>query len=231
MPKKISKRQQQVREILQQLGSGAQSIDLVIETLKKLPSAKFVESVDLSIKLGVDPKNSSQVVRGSVELPNGNGKEVKIAAYVAEVDEEPCKQAGADFVGMTELEDMIKANNFAFDVLVTKPENMVKLAKLGQKLGPRGLMPNPKNGTVDKDLSSAIQKFKKGQMMFRTDRSGLIHGVVGKINFQAENLKENVRAVLSELQKLKPASAKGQYLQQAYLSTSMGAAIQFDTNF
>ena len=108
---------------------------------------------------------------------------------------------------------------------------MVKLAKLGQKLGPRGLMPNPKNGTVDKDLVAAIQKFKKGQMMFRTDRAGLIHGVVGKITFQAENIKENVRAVLAELQKLKPASAKGQYLQHAYLSTSMGAAIQFDTNF
>ena len=231
MSKKVSKKQQELQKIVKTIGNDIQTIEAAIETLKKFPAAKFIESVDLSIKLGVDPKNSAQVVRGSVELPNGNGKEVKVAAYVADVDEESCATAGADFVGMALLEEMIKNNNFDFDVLVTKPENMVKLAKLGQKLGPRGLMPNPKNGTVDKDLVTAIQKFKKGQMMFRTDRSGLIHGVVGKINFQTENIKENVRAVLSELQKLKPASAKGQYLQQAYLSTTMGAAIRFDTNF
>ena len=203
-------------------------IDEALEFLKKSSKLKFVESVDAAIRLGVDPKKSDQNVRGSSVLPNGTGKTVRVAVFTQGENVEKAKAAGADIVGMDDLHDQIKGGDLNFDVVIASPDAMRVVGKLGQVLGPRGLMPNPKVGTVTADVETAVKNAKAGQVRFRTDKAGIIHTTIGKANFETEALKANLNALLSELVKLKPSSAKGQYLQKVALSTTMGPGLVVD---
>ena len=203
-------------------------IDEALEFLKKSSKLKFVESVDAAIRLGVDPKKSDQNVRGSSVLPNGTGKTVRVAVFTQGENVEKAKAAGADIVGMDDLHDQIKGGDLNFDVVIASPDAMRVVGKLGQVLGPRGLMPNPKVGTVTADVETAVKNAKAGQVRFRTDKAGIIHTTIGKANFETEALKANLNALLSELVRLKPSSAKGQYLRKVALSTTMGPGLVVD---
>jgi large subunit ribosomal protein L1 len=203
-------------------------LDEALELLKSSSKLKFVESVDAAIRLGVDPKKSDQVVRGSSVLPNGTGKTVRVAVFTQGENVEKAKEAGADVVGMDDLHDQIKDGDMNFDVVIASPDAMRVVGKLGQVLGPRGLMPNPKVGTVTPDVETAVKNAKAGQVRFRTDKAGIIHSTIGKANFESGALKENLSALLTELVKLKPASAKGQYLKKVALSTTMGPGVVVD---
>lgn len=203
-------------------------LDEALELLTSASKLKFVESVDAAIRLGVDPKKSDQVVRGSSVLPNGTGKTVKVAVFTQGDNVEKAKAAGADLVGMDDLHDQIKAGDMDFDVVIATPDAMRVVGKLGQLLGPRGLMPNPKVGTVTPDVETAVKNAKAGQVRFRTDKAGIIHTTIGKANFDSDALKTNLSALLKELIKLKPASSKGQYLRKVALSTTMGPGIVVD---
>lgn len=204
------------------------NLDEALELLKSTSKLKFVESVDAAIRLGVDPKKSDQVVRGSKVLPAGTGKKVRVAVFTQGENVEKAKQAGAEAVGMDDLHDQMKAGDIDFDVVIASPDAMRVVGKLGQVLGPRGLMPNPKVGTVTPDVATAVKNAKAGQVRFRTDKAGIIHSTIGKANFEVEDLKANLAALLTELVKLKPASAKGQYLRKVALSTTMGPGVVVD---
>ena len=193
--------------------------------LANISSVKFKESVDISVNLGVDPRKSDQVVRGATVLPNGTGKSVRVAVFTQGESAQLALDAGADRVGMEDLADEIKSGDLNYDVIIASPDAMRIVGQLGQILGPRGLMPNPKVGTVSPNVAGAVQNAKAGQVRFRTDKNGIIHASIGKIDFDSQKLKENAIALLSDLKKLKPASSKGQYIQKVTLSSTMGPGL------
>ena len=199
-----------------------------IKILKGKSSVKFVESLDVSINLGIDAKKSDQNIRGSLVLPNGTGKSVKVAVFCDGDDAKKAKAAGADMVGMEELVDLVKKGDFDYDVVIATPDTMRIVSPLGQILGPKGLMPNPKVGTVSKDVEKAVKNAKSGQVQFRTDKGGIVHCSIGKVEFTDEMLVENLRALVAEIVKAKPSSAKGKYLKKISISSSMGPSLELD---
>jgi large subunit ribosomal protein L1 len=226
MMARVAKRLKAIRE---QIEPGkAYSIDEALELLKGASKVRFKESVDVAIRLGVDPRKSDQNVRGSTVLPNGTGKTVRVAVFTQGENAEKAQAAGADVVGMDDLHDQIKGGDLAFDVVIATPDAMRVVGKLGQLLGPRGLMPNPKVGTVTTDVEQAVKNAKAGQVRFRTDKAGIIHSTIGKVDFEVDALKGNLQALLGDLIKLKPASSKGTYLQKVAVSTTMGPGIIVD---
>ena len=218
-----------LKAIREQIEPGkAYSIDEALEILKGTSKVKFTESVDVSIRLGVDSRKSDQNVRGSTVLPNGTGKQVRVAVFAQGENVEIAEAAGADVVGMDDLHDQIKGGDLAFDVVIATPDAMRVVGKLGQVLGPRGLMPNPKVGTVTTDVDTAVKNAKAGQVRYRTDKAGIIHSTIGKVDFEADALKGNLDALLKDLVKLKPASSKGTFLQKVAVSTTMGPGLLVD---
>jgi large subunit ribosomal protein L1 len=203
-------------------------VDEGLALLKDISKLNFRESVDVAVRLGVDPRKSDQNVRGSTVLPNGTGKEVRVAVFAQGENAEKAKAAGADAVGMDDLHDQIKGGDLDFGVVIATPDAMRVVGKLGQVLGPRGLMPNPKVGTVTPDVETAVKNAKAGQVRFRTDKAGIIHSTIGKADFEVDALKANLSALLADLVKLKPASSKGQYLKKVAVSTTMGPGITVD---
>lgn len=199
------------------------------QTLKTLKSAKFDETVEIAMNLGVDPRHADQMVRGAVVLPHGTGKTVRVAVFAkgAKVDE--AKAAGADLVGTDELVEQIQAGNINFDVVVAAPDCMGIVGKIGRILGPKGLMPNPKTGTVTPDVAKAINNLKGGQVNFRVDKKGNIHAGVGKVSFNEEQITENVKAFVSAINKQKPSSSKGKYIKNAAVSLTMSPSLKLDT--
>lgn len=191
-------------------------------------STKFKESIDVSINLGVDPRKSDQVVRGATVLPNGTGKSVRVAVFTQGANVEAALAAGAERVGMDDLAAEMKGGDLSYDVVIASPDAMRVVGQLGQILGPRGLMPNPKVGTVTPDVATAVKNAKAGQVRFRTDKNGIIHASVGKVDFDAAALKQNVEALLADLKRLKPSSAKGVYVKRVTLSSTMGPGLQID---
>jgi len=204
------------------------AVDDALALIKELPAAKFVESVDVAINLGVDPRKSDQVVRGSTVLPNGTGKTVRVAVFAQGENADKAKAAGADIIGFEDLAEDIKKGNMDFDVVIATPDAMRVVGTLGQILGPRGLMPNPKVGTVTPDVEGAVKNAKAGQVRYRTDKAGIIHCPIGSVNFDVNALKENLVALLADLKKAKPASAKGQYLKKVSVSSTMGPRVSID---
>ena len=203
-------------------------IDEAVTLLNELSTVKFKESIDISINLGVDPKKSDQVVRGATVLPNGTGKDVRVAVFAQGDKADEASAAGADVVGMDDLAESVKEGKLNFDVVIATPDSMRVVGQLGQILGPRGLMPNPRLGTVTPDVSEAVKNAKAGQVRYRTDKNGIVHGGIGRVGFEPAAIKENVEALLTDLKKSKPASAKGIYLKKVVISTTMGAGIQID---
>ena len=220
---KLSKRAKLIAEKVEP--GKVYAIDDAIALLKDLPKAKFVEAIDVSINLGVDPRKSDQVVRGSSVLPNGTGKDVRVAVFTQGENATKATEAGADLVGMDDLAEKVKNGEMDFDVVIASPDAMRVVGQLGQILGPRGLMPNPKVGTVTPDVATAVKNAKSGQVRFRTDKAGIIHCSIGKIDFDGDAIRENLNALIAELHKLKPSSAKGIYLKKISLSTTMGAGV------
>jgi len=199
-----------------------------IDLLKSLQSAKFDESVEVAIKLGVDPKKSDQMVRGVVKLPHGTGKTVRVLVFAKGENEDAAKEAGADFVGAEDLVDKIKGGWLGFDKAIATPDMMPKVGPIAKILGPRGLMPNPKVGTVTKDVAKAVQEQKAGSVEFRVEKAGIVHAPIGKVSFDAAKLADNFNALIEQVMKLKPAAAKGTYLQSMTLSSTMGPGIKLD---
>ncbi|MEA1989349.1 MAG: 50S ribosomal protein L1 [Pseudomonadota bacterium] len=206
------------------------SYDIIegLNIVKDLATSKFSESVDVAIRLGIDPKKSDQVVRGASTMPNGTGKDVRVAVFTGEANQAAAKEAGAEFVGMDELAAEIKGGMMDFDVVIASPDAMRVVGMLGQVLGPRGLMPNPKTGTVTPDVVGAIKKAKAGQVRFRADKAGIVHAAVGTVAFDADKLKENINALMEDLNKAKPASAKGTYVKKVTISSTMGPGLVVD---
>ena len=199
-----------------------------LEILSSVSSSKFKEALDVSVNLGVDPRKSDQVVRGATTLPHGTGKDVRVAVFAQGENAEKAQQAGADVVGFEDLGEEIKGGKIDFDVLIATPDAMRIVGQLGKVLGPRGLMPNPKTGTVTTDVEVAVKNSKSGQVQCRTDKAGLVHGRVGQLGFTAEQIKENIQALLIDLKKAKPAAAKGVYLKKLTLSSTMGPGLNID---
>ena len=223
---KLTKRQRMIAEKVDV--EKAYAIDEAVALLNELSTTKFKESFDVSINLGVDPRKSDQVVRGATTLPNGSGKSVRVAVFAQGDNADAAKEAGADKVGFEDLGEEIKGGNLDFDVVIATPDAMRIVGQLGQILGPRGLMPNPKTGTVTQDVTTAVQNAKAGQVQFRTDKAGIIHGSVGQVGFEPGAVKANLEALLADLKKAKPASAKGVYLKKVTLSTTMGPGVSID---
>jgi large subunit ribosomal protein L1 len=223
---KLSKKMKTIREKVE--STKAYAIDDALALLKDLPKAKFTESVDVSVNLGVDPRKSDQVVRGSTVLPNGTGKTVRVAVFAQGENADKAKAAGADIVGFEDLAEDVKKGNMDFDVVIATPDAMRVVGALGQILGPRGLMPNPKVGTVTPDVETAVKNAKGGQVRYRTDKAGIIHASIGNVEFAVDALRENLNALLADLLKAKPSSAKGQYMKKVSVSTTMGPGIQVD---
>lgn len=196
--------------------------------VKEFATSKFDETVDVAVKLGVDPRKSDQVVRGATVLPNGLGKTIRVAVFTGEANQAAAKAAGADYVGMEDLADQIKKGMMDFDVVVASPDAMRVVGMLGQVLGPRGLMPNPKTGTVTPDVVGAINNAKAGQVRYRVDKAGIVHAPIGKASFSPEKLKENLSALLEDLNKAKPSAAKGVYMKKVVVSSTMGPGIPVD---
>ena len=203
-------------------------INAAVDLLSELSTVKFAEAIDVSVNLGVDPRKSDQVVRGSTVLPNGTGKDVRVAVFTQGENVEKAMAAGADIVGMDDLAAEIKAGKMDFDVVIATPDAMRVVGQLGQVLGPRGLMPNPKVGTVTPDVATAVKNAKAGQVRYRTDKNGIIHTIVGNVGFSADSIKQNVEALLIDLKKAKPASAKGIFLKKITLSSTMGPGLVID---
>lgn len=199
-----------------------------LNLLKECASAKFVESVDVSIKLGIDPRKSDQVVRGSSVLPHGTGKDVRVAVFAQGEAAEAAKAAGADVVGMEELAEAMQKGDMDYGVVIAAPDAMRVVGQLGRVLGPRGLMPNPKVGTVTPDTATAVKNAKGGQVRFRADKAGIIHCTIGKVSFDASALRENLEFLMADLKKLKPASAKGIYFRKVSVSSTMGPGVVVD---
>jgi large subunit ribosomal protein L1 len=225
---KLTKRVKAIREKVQP--GKIYAIDEAFELLKVCSSVKFVESVDVAVNLGVDPRKSDQAVRGATVMPHGTGKTVRVAVFAQGANAEAAKEAGADIVGMDDLAAQVKAGQLDFDVVIASPDAMRVVGQLGQILGPRGLMPNPKVGTVTPDVAGAVRNAKAGQVRYRTDKKGIIHCTLGKINFEPTALKENLEALLADLKKIKPATSKGVYLKKITVSTTMGPGLLVDQN-
>ncbi len=204
------------------------SITEAMEIIQSVKSEKFDESIDISVKLGVDPNKSDQNVRGAVTLPNSLGKEVKVAVFADGDHASQAEKAGADFIGMDDLAEKFQKEEISVDVVISSNAAMKVVGKLGQVLGPKGLMPNPKTGTVSDDVETAIKNVKAGQVRFRTDKNGIIHGSIGKVSFDGDKVKANASALLEELKKLKPASAKGVYIGNIAISSTMGPGIKIN---
>lgn len=225
---KLSKRAQAIRAKLQ--AGKAYSISEAVALLKEISSVKFGETVDVAVNLGIDPRKSDQSVRGATTLPHGSGKDVRVAVFTQGAAAEAAKAAGAEFVGMEDLAEQIKGGMMNFDVVIASPDAMRVVGALGQVLGPRGLMPNPKTGTVTPDVVTAVKNAKAGQMRFRADKNGIIHGAIGKLTFEEVALKENLEAVINDLKKAKPSTSKGVYLRKVTLSTTMGPGLVIDAS-
>ncbi len=204
------------------------SLEDAVALLNGLPAAKFKESLDVSVNLGVDPRKSDQVVRGATTLPAGTGKTVRVAVFAQGAAAEAAKAEGADIVGMDDLAESIQAGNLDFDVVIAAPDAMRVVGKLGTILGPRGLMPNPKVGTVTPDVATAVKNAKSGQARYRVDKGGIIHAAVGQVGFTAEAIRQNVEALVADLKKAKPATSKGVYLKKITLSSTMGPGLSID---
>lgn len=204
------------------------SIDEAVALLNEISTVKFKESIDVAINLGIDPRKSDQSVRGATTLPNGTGKDVRVAVFTGGANAEAAKAAGADIVGMEDLAEQVKRGELNFDVVIASPDAMRVVGQLGQILGPRGLMPNPKTGTVTPDVATAVKNAKSGQVRYRADKNGIIHGAIGRIGFAGNAIKENLEALLVDLRKAKPASSKGIYLKKISVSTTMGPGLLVD---
>jgi large subunit ribosomal protein L1 len=204
------------------------SIEEAVGIVKDVASAKFTEAVDVAVRLGVDPKKADQAVRGTVALPHGIGKSVRVLVVTKAPKDAEAKAAGADYAGFEEYIEKIKGGWSDVDVIIATPDVMVELGKLGKILGPRGLMPNPKSGTVTVDVATAVKEVKAGKIEFRVDKAGVVHSTIGKANFEKEKLAENLKAFLNTIVKLKPATAKGQYIKSIYISSTMGPSVQID---
>ncbi|HEY7867190.1 MAG TPA: 50S ribosomal protein L1 [Psychromonas sp.] len=225
---KLSKRMKSVRDNVD--ASKEYEINEAVALLQKLASAKFTESVDVAVNLGVDPRRSDQNVRGATVLPHGTGRTVRVAVFTQGANAEAALAAGADIVGMDDLAAQVKAGEMNFDVVIASPDAMRVVGQLGQILGPRGLMPNPKVGTVTPDVATAVKNAKAGQIRYRNDKNGIIHSTIGKVTFTPVQIRENLEALLAALVKGKPSGAKGQFLKKISLSTTMGAGLKIDTS-
>lgn len=224
---KLSKRQKLIREKADTTRS--YSVDEAVALLVELgQSVKFKESIDVAVNLGVDARKSDQVVRSSTVLPHGTGKNVRVAVFTQGANAEKATAAGADIVGMDDLAAEVKKGNMDFDVVIATPDAMRVVGQLGQILGPRGLMPNPKVGTVTPDVETAVKNAKAGQVRYRTDKNGIIHSPLGNVEFSAQNIKENLEALVADLKKAKPSSAKGVYLKKITVSSTMGPGLAID---
>lgn len=223
---KLSKRQKAIREKVD--STKHYGIEEAVALLKDLSKVKFSETFDVAINLGIDPRKSDQTVRGATTLPHGTGKSVRVAVFTQGANAEAAKNAGAEFVGMEDLAEKIKGGMMDFDVVIADPAAMRVVGQLGQVLGPRGLMPNPKTGTVTPDVVTAVKNAKAGQVRFRADKGGIIHGGIGKVSFDAKAIKENLEALISDLKKIKPSTSKGVYLKKVSLSTTMGPGLNLD---
>lgn len=223
---KVSKRVQAIRAKIDR--NKAYPVDEALNLVKEVATAKFNESIDVAVQLGIDAKKSDQVVRGSVVLPAGTGKTVRVAVFAQGDKAEAAKAAGADIVGMEDLADQIKAGNFNFDIVIASPDTMRVVGALGQILGPRGLMPNPKVGTVTPDVATAVKNAKAGQVQYRTDKAGIVHCTIGRASFTPDQLKTNLVALIDALNKAKPASSKGVYLRKLAVSSTMGGGLRID---
>ncbi|AYN14092.1 MULTISPECIES: 50S ribosomal protein L1 [Pseudomonas] len=223
---KLTKRQKAIAEKIE--AGKAYNFEEAATLLASLPAAKFVESYDIAVNLGVDPRKSDQVVRSATVLPHGTGKTVRVAVFTQGPAAEAALAAGADRVGMDDLAAEMKGGDLNYDVVIASPDAMRVVGQLGQVLGPRGLMPNPKVGTVTPDVATAVKNAKAGQVRYRTDKNGIIHTSVGKVGFEAGKLKENVEALIADLKRIKPASSKGIYVKRVTLSTTMGPGLVID---
>lgn len=204
------------------------SAEEAFEVLKSVSAVKFVEAVDVAVILGVDPRKSDQAVRGATVLPNGTGKSARVAVFAQGANADAAKEAGADVIGMDDLAAQVKAGELNFDVVIATPDAMRVVGQLGQILGPRGLMPNPKVGTVTADVATAVKNAKAGQVRYRTDKKGIIHCTIGKVTFEPSALKENLEALLADLRKAKPSTSKGVYLKKITVSSTMGPGLTVD---
>ncbi len=223
---KLTKRQKLIEEKVE-IGK-VYAIEEALDLLKSVSKVKFNESVDVSINLGVDARKSDQVVRGAIVLPNGTGRDVRVAVFAQGENADKARQAGADIVGFDDLADEVKKGKLDFDIVIATPDAMRVVGQLGQILGPRGLMPNPKVGTVTADIATGVKNAKSGQVSFRTDKGGIIHSTIGKVNFDTSALKENLETLIVALKKAKPSVAKGIYLQKITISSTMGPGLNVD---
>jgi large subunit ribosomal protein L1 len=225
---KLTKRMRVIREKVDV--AREYDINEAVALLKELATAKFTESVDVAVNLGIDARKSDQNVRGATVLPHGTGREIRVAVFTQGANAEAAKEAGADLVGMEDLADQVKKGVMDFDVVIASPDAMRVVGQLGTILGPRGLMPNPKVGTVTPNVAEAVKNAKAGQVRYRNDKNGIIHTTIGKVDFDAAQLKENLEALLVALKKAKPSSAKGTFIKKVSLSTTMGAGVALDQN-
>lgn len=223
---KLTKKQRLVAEKIE--GGKAYTLKEAAELVKEITTTKFDASVDIDVRLGVDPRKANQMVRGVVSLPNGTGKQVRVLALCTPDKEAEAKAAGADYVGLDEYIEKIKGGWTDVDVIITMPAIMGKIGVLGRVLGPRGLMPNPKSGTVTMDVASAVREVKQGKIDFKVDKYGIVHTSIGKVSFTAQQIAENAREFMSTIMKLKPTSAKGTYVQSVYLSSTMSRGVKID---
>jgi large subunit ribosomal protein L1 len=223
---KLSKRKKEFAEKISR--TEIHPVDEALMLVKEMAAAKFAESVDVSMNLGIDPRKSDQVVRGSVVLPNGIGKEVRVAVFTQGDNVEKAKAAGADVVGMEDLAEQMKGGDTNFDTVIATPDAMRVVGQLGRVLGPRGLMPNPKVGPVTPDVENAVRNAKAGQVRYRADKAGIVHCPIGKVDFEVSALKENLAALLHDVEKAKPSAAKGQYLKRMTVSSTMGPGVAVD---
>ncbi len=225
---KLSKRMRAIREKVP--AGKVYAAKEAMTLLKDLPKAKFRECVDISVNLGVDPRKSDQAIRGSLVLPKGTGRQVRVAVFTSSANAEIALKAGADIVGLDDLVEKVKAGNIDFDLVLATPDAMRAVGQLGQILGPRGMMPNPKDGTVTTDIATAVQNAKKGQVRYRTDKAGIVHCAIGKLDFEVADLMHNFEAIMTALRKAKPSTAKGIYFKKVTISSTMGPGLAIDVS-
>ncbi len=225
---KLTKRQKAIAAAVE--ANKVYTLEEAVQVLNSMPAAKFKESLDISVNLGVDPRKSDQVVRGATTLPAGTGKTVRVAVFAQGAQAEAAKEAGADVVGFDDLAESIQGGNLDFDVVIAAPDAMRVVGKLGTILGPRGLMPNPKVGTVTPDVAGAVKNAKSGQARYRVDKAGIIHAAIGQVGFDAAAIRQNVETLVADLKKLKPATSKGVYIKKITLSSTMGPGLTVDVN-
>jgi large subunit ribosomal protein L1 len=225
---KLTKRMRVIREKVDT--AREYDINEAVALLKELATAKFVESVDVAVNLGIDARKSDQNVRGATVLPHGTGRDIRVAVFTQGANAEAAKEAGADLIGMDDLAALVKKGEMNFDVVIASPDAMRVVGQLGTILGPRGLMPNPKVGTVTPNVAQAVKNAKAGQVRYRNDKNGIIHTTIGKVDFDGDNLKENLESLIVALKKAKPSSAKGTFIKKVTLSTTMGAGVTLDQN-